>query len=359
MEGQFHDGLTSRVRTVEIRLDDEVLVFEADGERRWPLAMVRAEQLDDRVRLSLGSADPARLTLTRVAWRNLTDGGGVYRQANRRREIKLVAALAASAISIGAVIFVGIPAASGPLARITPHKLETQIGENLNAQVSLAFHPCGGKPGQLALNHLGDRLQSAAGTPFDIRVQAVHAPMVNAFALPGGTVMVTDELIALAATPDELSAVVAHEAAHVEERHVMQAVWRAFGFGVLLDAVVGGGSGAGQQAVLLMGSFTNLRYGREAEAEADSVGQDLLQRLGLSSEGMAPFFQRLVATGEGRDSAAVRELLSDHPDSARRAQASRARGRPGAPALSPGEWTAVRAACKDGYDPLRRLRVPF
>jgi Zn-dependent protease with chaperone function len=70
--------------------------------------------------------------------------------------------------------------------------------------------------------------------------------------------MVTDRLIALAASPDELSAVIAHEAAHVEKRHVMQSVWRSFGFGVLLDAVVGGGTGAGQQAVLLIGSSTNL-----------------------------------------------------------------------------------------------------
>ena len=356
MEGRYHDGLTSRPRLVDIRLDDEALVFDADGERRWPLAKLRAETTDDRVRLSLGPSDPARLTVTRAAWRNLADGASAYHRAHRRREARLVLGLAASALSIAAVIFVGIPAASGPLARLTPPSLESQIGANLGAQVSLGFPACAGKPGQAALDRLGDRLQSAAGTPFDIRVRAVHAPMVNAFALPGGMIMVTDELIALAATPDELSAVVAHEAAHVARRHVMQAVWRTFGFGVLLDAMVGGGSGAGQQAVLLMGSFTNLRYGRAAEAEADAAGQDLLRAQGLSSLGMAPFFQRLIATGEGRNGAAVRELMSDHPDSGRRAEASRRRGRPGAAAFTPVEWTAIKAACKDGRDPLRRLR---
>jgi predicted Zn-dependent protease len=183
--------------------------------------------------------------------------------------------------------------------------------------------------------------------------------MVNAFALPGGAVMVTDQLIDLTRSPDELSAVIAHETAHVRQRHVMQGVWRSFGFGILLDAVVGGGSGAGQQLVLLAGSATNLRYGRAAEAEADRVGQDLLVQQGLSSQGMASFFQRLAATSEGRDASAVKELISDHPDTLRRAEASRARERPGASAFTPQDWRAIKAACHDGYTPLQRIRRLF
>ena len=139
----------------------------------------------------------------------------------------------------------------------------------------------------------------------------------------------------------------------------MQAVWRSFGFGVLLDAAVGGGTGAGQQAVLLMGSMTSLRFGRAAEAEADTEGQALLNAQGLSSQGMAPFFQRLTATGDGKDAAVVRELLSDHPDTLRRATASQARAKPGAVAFSLAEWTAIKSACKDGHDPLRGIRKLF
>jgi predicted Zn-dependent protease len=139
----------------------------------------------------------------------------------------------------------------------------------------------------------------------------------------------------------------------------MQAVWRSFGFGVLLDAVVGGGTGAGQQIVLLMGSVSSLRFSREAEAEADRIGQDLLAAQGLSSQGMAPFFQRLVGVSEGKNAEAVKELISDHPDTLRRAAASRARARPGGAAFTSAEWTAVKASCKDGYDPLKRVRRLF
>jgi predicted Zn-dependent protease len=359
MDARFHDGRTTRARPVRVWVEDEVLVFHADGEIRWPLATARVEVVDDRVRVAQGWEDPARLSLSLADWHELTDHAVGHHRMVRRRELRLVAALAASAAVIAGLVFVGIPAASGPLAHHTPPDLERKIGRNLDGQVSLAYRTCGGQEGQAALARLGQSLGKTADTPFDIRVRAVHAPMVNAFALPGGAILVTDPLIKLAATPDELAAVIAHESAHVQKRHVMQGVWRSFGFGVLLDAVVGGGSGAGQQAVLLLGSSTNLRYSRAAEAEADLAGQDLLTAEGLSSQGMAPFFQRLVATSEGKNAQAVKELISDHPDTGRRAAASRARAKPGAAAFSPQEWAAIKAACKDGYDPLKRVRKFF
>jgi predicted Zn-dependent protease len=359
VQARYHDGRTAQSRPTKVCVEDETLVFSADGENRWPLDAVRVETVDDRVRIAYGRDDPARLTLALADWRELTEHAIGHHRRVRQREIRLVAALAASAAAIAGLVFVGIPAASGPLARHTPPSLERKIGRNLEAQVSLPFRTCRGAAGQAALKRLGQRLGQAANTPFDIRVRAVHAPMVNAFALPGGAILVTDELIDLAATPDELAAVIAHESAHVQKRHVMQGVWRSFGFGVLLDAVVGGGSGAGQQAVLLMGSATNLHYSRAAEAEADSAGQDLLTAQGLSSQGMAPFFQRLVATSEGKNAQAVKALISDHPDTLRRAQASRARAKSGAAAFTPAEWTAIQASCKDGYDPLKRVRKLF
>jgi predicted Zn-dependent protease len=311
-----------------------------------------------QIRLAPRSGATERLMLDARTWAALAPKGAPTDRARRRTEHRLIVALAASAGLIGAFIFLGIPALAGPLARRTPPELERQIGDNFERQVRLAFPTCRDQTGQAALASFGDRLQGG-DSAVDVRVRAVQAPMVNAFALPGGTILVTDELIDLARGPDELAAVIAHEVAHVRERHVMQAVWRSLGLGLLLDAVVGGGTGAGQQAVLLAGSVTDLRYSRGAEAEADARGQDLLVAHGLSSQGMAPFFERLAAKGEGSDAAAVKELLSGHPDALRRARASRARGRPGAPAFAPTEWTAIKAVCADTPDRFRRLKKLF
>ncbi|HZZ32753.1 MAG TPA: M48 family metallopeptidase [Phenylobacterium sp.] len=360
MEGRFNDGKTSRPQVVQVWLEAEVLVFHVGDERRWPLEAVRIEQVDDRVRIGLDKGDdPARLSLAAADWIALTGSAWRHHQRQRRRLVGLVAGLTATAAMIAGLVFIGIPAASGPLARHTPPELERKIGENFEGQLGLGFRACAGKPGQAALAALGHRLGEGTGTPFDIRVRAVHAPMVNAFALPGGAIIITDQLINLAKTPDELSAVIAHETSHVQKRHVMQAVWRAFGFGVLLDAAVGGGTGAGQQLILLMGSASNLRYSRQAEADADAGGQALLTAQGLSSEGMAPFFRRMAEKSDGKEAQRVRELISDHPDTLRRADASVARAKPGATAFTPAEWTAIKATCNDGYDPLKRVRRLF
>jgi predicted Zn-dependent protease len=359
VQASYNDGRTARAHPVRLEREGEILVFQADAEQRWPLAGIRIEVLEDRVRLALAAGGEARLTLALEDWRELTQGARGHQRTLRRRHALLVAGLATAALSAATLVFVVIPAASGPLARRTPPSFERQIGDNFEGQVGLGLHSCGGEAGQAALAAFGRRLGAAAGTPFDIRVRAVHAPMVNAFALPGGAIMVTDEMIDFTRSPDELSAVIAHETAHVRQRHVMQAVWRSFGFGVVLDAMVGGGTGAGQQLVLLVGSVTNLRYGRDAEAEADRIGQDLLAQQGLSSQGMATFFQRLAGASEGKTALAAKELMSDHPDSQRRADASRRRAQPGASAFTPAEWRNIKAVCHDGYTPLKRLNQFF
>lgn len=346
VQARFNDGLTTAAHAVEIVLAADAIHFTHEGEaQNWPLHAVEVEPLGPTVRLG-HPGDAARLVVSAEVWREICSARPAIEQRRRRRASALVGGLTAIAALAAGLIFVGVPLAAGPLARATPPELEAQIGGNLEAQIGLALPTCTGAAGQAALSKFGQRLQQDPHATFRLRVRAVDAPMVNAFALPGGAILVTGDLIRMAETPDELSSVIAHEAAHVELRHVMQGVWRSFGFGVVLDALVGGGTGAGQQAVLLFGSFTSLRYTRQAEVEADRRGQALLQAQGYSSQGMASFFERLAAKHEGADARMVKELISSHPDTLRRARASRAHGRPGLPAFSVADWAAIKAVCK-------------
>lgn len=366
MEGRFHDGFSARVHAADVRREAGELVIEADGRTfRWSVTRLRVERHAGEVRLSHTAMRDARLVLAEADWKALAGAeAGRIEHRERRGQVRLAIALTATAAAVAALVFWGIPAASGPLARATPVGFEEGMGRNFELQLTSVFKTCEGASGQKALLALGDRLERRADTPFDIRVKAVEAPMVNAFALPGGLVLVTDDLIREAKSPDEVAAVVAHEVAHVEKRHVMQAVWRSLGFGLILDAVVGGGSGAGQQAVLLAGQMSETSYSRGQELEADRRGQALLHAEGLSSKGMAPFFLRLAAEegrGEG-EGPAVTEFLSTHPDSVRRARLARRTERDGAPAMDAQDWAAVQAACGPADPPLaeqvrRRLGI--
>lgn len=347
MQGRYFDGRSARPHDVLVAAEGGDLAGQGDGVAfRWPLSEV--ELLDEdqgRARLGRRRGDE-RLVLDAVEWEAIAGGSlKTVRKAAGRRERRLVIALAAAGVTIGLAVFVGIPAVSGPLAKATPPDFEAQMGGNMADQLKLGLRPCQGQVGQAALQTASERLATHADMPFDIKVEAVRAPMVNAFALPGGTILVTDDLIQLAKTPDELMAVVAHEIAHVEKRHAMQAAWRSMGVGLVLDAVIGGGTGAGQQAVLLAGGFTEQRFSRELEHDADARAMQLLAAEGISTKGMADFFGRLADRKSSREAKDVAEWFSTHPDTERRAQAARAAAKPGRPAMSQAEWSAVRLAC--------------
>lgn len=361
MDARFYDGLTAQSHAAEVELDGDQLRIRADGrEVVWRLKDLSVEVEADQARVSSRHDRDARLVLPVGDWSPLAGDRLTEKlSARRHREWWLIGGLTAVAAGVVLFVTVGVPALSGPVARATPIAMEERMGDNINGQMSHVFPACENAAGQRVLAQLGDRIAAGADTPFDIRVRAVDAPMVNAFAMPGGRIMVTGELIQQAKTPDELSAVIAHEIAHVEKRHVMQAVWRNFGVGMLLDLVVGGGTGAGQQAVILAGQASELSYSRSSEAEADARGQALLHADGLSSEGMAPFFETLAGKGKDIDEAA--EFMNSHPDSVRRARVARAAARPGRSALTPEEWRVVKGTCgvEDSENPVERLQRRF
>ncbi len=362
MSARFYDGRSALSHEADVTLEDLALHIRTDGQEIvWRVGDLTAEIEADQARVSNRRAPDARLVLSVGEWQGLVgDRLAGFARARRRREVWLVGSLTAVAVGVVLFVFVGVPILSGPVARATPVDMELRMGANFDAQVGAIFPTCGDGEGQRVLAALGDRIAAGAETPFDIRVRAVEAPMINAFALPGGAVLITDDLIAEADSPDELAAVISHEVAHVEMRHVMQAVWRDLGIGMLLDLVVGGGTGAGQQAVILAGQASDLTYSREAELAADARGQALLHAAGLSSRGMAPFFERLArAEGAGRFGEAV-EFMNSHPDSNRRGRLARAAARPGQGALTAAEWRAVKSICAAPSDgPVDRLRGRF
>ncbi len=344
MRARLYDGQTTAAQACDLEVAGGVLRFEMAGEPRlWPVSEIEVEALGPDVRLTRRGA-PERLIVQAAAWRM---SSGRTRAADRWRAFRLLAVLAAGGMGILLSVFVGLPLAAGPLARATPPDLEHRMGQSLEAQMTLAFPPCRGEPGQMALQALGTQLGEVSDSPFPIRVRAVEAEMVNAFALPGGTILVTGGLID-AAEPDELAAVIAHEVAHVEQRHAMEALWRSVGLGLVLDAVVGGGTGVTQQTVLLAGAATDMRHSRQSEGQADARGQALLHALGLSSTGMATFFDQLAqeeTAGEDEAAGTIWAVFESHPASRARAEASQARARAGRPGFTSEAWAAIGAAC--------------
>ena len=351
---RYLDGLSARVRDVQLIYGAAALQLEQPDAATvaWPWESLRWA---DRAGRRLGSSlhPDARLDLSQEEAAELvTRIPALSAAVERTAHWKLVGALAAAGLSVAALVFFGVPAASGPLARATPLHVEQQLGNSVVAQLDLAFDLCPdtASPGARALQALGERLARHADYPGPIEVRVLELDIVNAFALPGGRVWVSRALIAEADSADELAAVVAHEIAHVENRDVMAALYRAMGFGLVLDAVIGGGSGAGQQLILLGGNLAEMRHSRSTEARADRRGMELLHAAGLDSRGMASFFERL-SKFEAADLPAWTEFLASHPDTGDRAEKAREIARPGSPAMSGQDWEQVKAHCPAAIRP--------
>jgi len=116
----------------------------------------------------------------------------------------------------------------------------------------------------------------------------------NAFALPGGTIIMTDQLVRLAGSDDEIFGVLAHEIAHVENRHSLRQIYRSLGIAALI-AMIGGDSGEIVEDVLAQGSLLlTLSYSRSFESQADARAVDLMKAVGRDPAALATILERIT-----------------------------------------------------------------
>jgi len=173
----------------------------------------------------------------------------------------------------------------------------TRIGRQLAAQARGARYPCG------------------ARYPYSFSVANYRE--INAFALPGGPVWVNRGAIEAAGTEAQLAGVLAHEIAHVSQRHAGQQLSNVMvaNLGLsLLGALLGnsGGATAANIAARYVASGAFLKFSRDDEREADRVGAGIMARAGWDPRGMIELMQT-IREHEQRDPSSVEVFFSNHP----------------------------------------------
>ncbi|MBB6466375.1 Zn-dependent protease with chaperone function [Aminobacter lissarensis] len=149
------------------------------------------------------------------------------------------------------------------------------------------------------------------GPAYTLNFRAGGAIGPNAFALPDGTVVLTDELVELAGKDDEMIlGVLGHEIGHVGHEHSLRQLYRAAGVTALI-MLIGGDIGSGTEDLLIQGSaLMSLSYSRGAEAEADRFSVELMHKAGRDPAAIARFFELLRDKYGDKDET---DLLSTHP----------------------------------------------
>jgi predicted Zn-dependent protease len=131
--------------------------------------------------------------------------------------------------------------------------------------------------------------------------------------------------------------VMGHEIGHIVGRHSAKQMTREYGLGMIAGIALGNNPNQlAAMAANLAGSGTLLKYGRDAELEADSYGVDETYRSGIDPEGMATFFEKLLSLEGGAQPSWLDNLFSTHPPTKERIDKSRAKiaGLPKKPGLT-------------------------
>lgn len=216
------------------------------------------------------------------------------------------------------VLAVALCASLGGCATLSVQE-EEELGARLEREARTQFRFVHDRVINDYVRDLGDRLLAAAGPqPFEYRFYVIDDEELNAFAMPAGSIYIHTGILLRARDVSELTGVMAHEIGHVAERHIAENYNRARGVGIAQQAAVLGagiaGGGAAAGAANLLGGLSAMAFinsfGREAEREADAFAVKLLPRAGIAPDGVATFFQTLMA--EDRPGG-VPQFLSSHP----------------------------------------------
>lgn len=254
-------------------------------------------------------------------------------------------------LSLMGIFIYLIPNISSAVVQMIPISYEQKIGQQSRDQIVEVLTRastdgghliCNAETGMRALQTRADEIANLLESPFPINITVIKIGVPNAFALPGGQVILLSELIDDAKSGDEVIGVLAHEIAHVVRRDPLQVSIKKTGTALLISLLVGdvfGGtvlSGVGSTVI-------ESGYSRDAESASDIMAVTALNQLGLTARPLADFLSRL--TGSDPISAAIPEFLSTHPSNENRADEIRRLSQANGRALSKFEWEAVQNIC--------------
>jgi beta-barrel assembly-enhancing protease len=226
------------------------------------------------------------------------------RQRRRLTRFQIVVATVAGAVVASVVTAVLL---TGPCARLVLRLVPRSVDETIGKQaLPHIVAQLGGHNMSVDADIQGpveavlDRLLAAEPTsPFQFHVTVCESPVFNAYALPGGQIVVTSGLLTALTSSEELAAVLAHEMNHVLARHTMEMTVRASGARFLVHALSGG-----HLAIGIAGSVWSalgvMAYSRDKEAEADRLAVPLLVRADIDPRAMLRLFDQMAADESSR-----------------------------------------------------------
>lgn len=251
-------------------------------------------------------------------------------QRKHRLNWSLFAAGIGLILLLPALLLFNMDYLSAKAARHVPLGWEEELGEQVLKQYRINAHFYPQKDADKLLQPLLKPLLDAnPDKRYDFHFHINRDEEINAFALPGGQVVINSGLILKAQTPEEMLGVVAHEMSHVTEQHGLRNIIGSAGIYLTVNALLGDVSGLLALVADAAPFLLNQSYSRSFETAADEQGAALLLKAGIDPRGLSRFFEKLQKEEEkrlkemaGEDhqelAKATLSMISTHPATADR-----------------------------------------
>jgi Zn-dependent protease with chaperone function len=335
--GNYFFPGSSRFARAEASLaaDGQLVIVDDSGSElaRAPVKWIRVSPRLGKLKRSLTFPDGARFeTGDNDGIDALLRGAGHVRRGTFIHRIEgsyrwVAASVVAAAVTVTLFILYGIPAMALWLADETPPYVATVMSnETLNEMQRLLPPTKLPKVDQKRSLALFARVaaQGKSGVKgYRLLFRDGGIIGANAFSLPDGTVVMTDQLYRLSRKDDELEGVFGHEMAHADRHHALQAVYQASLVPAAIALITGDVTQLGHMATLLPGILLQSAYSRGLEQQADDDSAATMKRIGANPAALGELLERMEKKECGKDRCGP-SWLGDHPATAERAARLRA-----------------------------------
>ncbi|MDH4262618.1 MAG: M48 family metallopeptidase [Spirochaetia bacterium] len=239
----------------------------------------------------------------------------------KKKKFNKIAGIILIIVFFSGLMSIAFTQSAGIIVKLIPVKWDEKIGELGYPSAIASMAPGSTKIEDKyvlqSIEEIKNRLSvSLKNTPFKYNITVLKSPVENAFALPGGKIVIFTGILLKVDSPEELAGILAHEIMHVEKRHAMKQIVSRMGLSVLFQVIVGDMADAGSVILEVGSELLSLGYSRNMETEADKEGIILLSNAGIPADGMIQFFKKM---SENEKELKSMSWLLTHPLSEKRA----------------------------------------
>ncbi|MES2558808.1 MAG: M48 family metallopeptidase [Bacteroidota bacterium] len=325
-KARYENGLSSQPFTVDISLSEvgvSISYTDEEGifrQEQWLQPSLIEKQVSSSIITLRNGAGVPYKQLEITDQRAIAEYRSLFKQKKQKRSPlpfgsaqgpgrtgRKVVLLIAGILTVLVLSYLYVlPYAADKIAQNFPKDLEISLGDRMYSSILASSTIDSAKT--TAINNFFRQLHIESEYP--VRITVVKDTIVNAFAVPGGGIVVYDALLKEINEPEALAALLAHEYSHIELKHATRNMFRNVAGYVFISMVLSDANGIASIVLRNTENLRTLKYSRDLEHEADANGLEILKRNHLSPEGMIKLFEQL----KEQETATTYEALSTHPE---------------------------------------------